>query len=106
MVRSTSLFQLLIIVFLTLQANANFEIPSLDGGPRAIIQGRQLVIDQPVAEHLDITVLDEDGNVVATSSTNDVRTTISTSGWDEGDYTVQTINDDADYQEEVVVVID
>lgn len=109
MMRSTSVSKLTILLitlfFIAIQVNANITIPSLDGGPRNIIQGvAEIVVDQPVAEHLDITILDTDGNVILTSSTRDVRTSISTRGWKEGDYIVQTINDDADYQEKIIVI--
>lgn len=110
MMRFTSVSKLTILLvtlfFIAIQVNAtNITPPSRDGGPRNIIQGlTEIVVDQPVAEHLDITILDEDGRVVVASSTRNVRTTISIVGWGKGDYTVQTINDDADYQEQVIVI--
>ncbi|MGH1335969.1 MAG: hypothetical protein ACRBFS_07555 [Aureispira sp.] len=110
MTRSTSLAQsvffFIALFFVSLNANAyittNVAPP---GGPRNVIQERSAIeVIQPTAEHLSITVVDEDGVVVARATTESAVATISTAGWESGEYTVQTIDDDADYQENTITV--
>ena len=110
MTRSTSITKmtalLTALLFLTIQVKASVMPPSLDGGPRAVIirAATSLEVRQSVPEHLDITIEDEHGNIVAVSSTEDLQTTISTNGWADGEYTVKTIDDNADYQEITIVI--
>lgn len=110
MKRSTSLAQTVffLIVLFAVIFNANAYIVTKvtpSGGPRNIIQlNTAIEITQPTAKHLSITVVDEDGLVVKTSSTEDASTTIPTDGWESGEYTVQTIDDNADYQEDIITV--
>lgn len=110
MKRSTSLAQtvFLLIVLFAVIFNANAFIITKDkplGGPRQIIQQHSAIeITQTTAKYLSITVVDEDGIVIETSTTEDATTTISTTNWESGEYTVQTIDDNADYQEDIITV--
>ena len=110
MTRSTSLAQS-VFFFITLflvSLNANAYVTTNvtpPGGPRNVIQERSVIeVVQPAAEHLSITVIDEDGVVVITTSTETTVATISTAGWESGEYTIQTIDENADYQESTVTV--
>jgi hypothetical protein len=110
MKRSTSFAQsfFALITLLTFSIAASATVPTNiepPGGTRGLIQLRSDVeITQPTPEYLEITVVDEDGVVVTTITTYDAKTTFSTDGWDSGEYTVQTIDDDADYQEHMIYV--
>lgn len=110
MKRSTSLAQSVFTLFtlLTITFTANAHIANNGkpyGGPRGLIQERTSVeLTQPTPNHLEITVVDEDGKVVTTVTTDDAIATISTVGWTKGDYTVQSIDDNSDYQEHTITV--
>lgn len=110
MKRSTSIAQsvffFLALFSATFTANAAVATTIVPpGGPRNVIQERSAIeVIQPTAEHLSITVVDEDGVVVASSTTESAVSTISTIGWESGEYTVQTIDDNADYQESTITV--
>jgi hypothetical protein len=114
MTRSTSfaqfVFCLFTLVALTFDVGAfiskGFTAPG-DGGPRGVIQeytGGPIEVTQASDEYLDIIVEDENGNVVTTTTTQDAVSTISTAGWDAGEYTVKTIDNNAIYQEDVIDV--
>lgn len=115
MMRSTSLTQsvFVFIIFILITINANAFITkniAPPGGPRNVIQERtstgvmQIGVIQRTAERLSITVVNEDGVVVKRLDTEDIVVTISTAGWEAGEYTVQTIDDNADYQENTITV--
>lgn len=98
-----SLFALLTISF-TASANflTNIEPP---GGTRSLIQLHSTIeITQNTPEHLSITIVDEDGVVVLTTTTDDASAVISTAELESGDYIVQTIDDDGDYQEYEITI--
>lgn len=72
---------------------------TIEGGPRDIIQFMTSVtIVQPQSETLDI-VIKLNGAVVHATTTTQLQTNISTSGWSPGDYIVETVSLDNDYQE-------
>lgn len=110
MKRSTSIAQsiffFLVLFFATFTATANTTSTIVPpGGPRNVIQENAVIeVIQPTAEHLSITVIDEDGIVVCRETTENATAIISTAGWESGDYTVQTIDDNADYQESTITV--
>lgn len=112
MTRSTSFAQFVFCLFtfiaLTFDVGAyiskGFTAP---GGPRGVIQAYTdgpIEVTQATNEHLDIIVEDEDGNVIVATTTEDAVSTISTAGWDAGEYTVKTIDENAVYQEDVIDV--
>lgn len=113
MTRSTSFAQIVFCLFtliaLTFDVGAyiaNGIIAPL-GGPRTVIQAHTdgpIEVTQATNEHLDIVIEDENGNIVATTTTEDAVSTISTTGWSAGEYTVKTIDENAVYQEDVIDV--
>lgn len=113
MTRSTSILALTVILSILLtsafQATANIIDFTLPGGPRTVVQGvtqgtPSLEVSQPDREPLEVTVVDENGNVIARTVSNSGRVTICTAGWAEGEYIVQSTDADADYQEETITI--
>ncbi|MFK7796533.1 MAG: hypothetical protein AB8E82_03705 [Aureispira sp.] len=112
MTRSTSFAQFVFCLFtliaLTFDVGAYItQGITAPGGPRGVIQehtGGPIEITQPVEEHLDVIVEDENGNIVTIITTDDAVSTISTAGWTAGEYTVKTIDENAVYQEDVIDV--
>lgn len=103
----------------TVDANSNtnlivdnsFNLPfdvaykKIDGGPRDVVQNMaDVVVLQPEADVLHVTIVKEGGDVLYTTSSNDLETTISTENWESGEYTIETVDDSNNYQEFLVTI--
>jgi len=72
----------------------------IEGGPRDVVQTKvDVTIIQPTASNLNITIVDANGVTVIVETTRTEETTISTIDLEDGDYIIETIDDDGDYQE-------
>jgi hypothetical protein len=71
----------------------------VDGGPRNIIRLKtSIIIIQGDPETMYIKIRDNNSNVVYQNTVTALEAEVSTSGWDTGNYTVETTCDDNDYQ--------
>lgn len=76
------------------------EMAKVEGGPRTVIQAMtDIVVHQPTATNLYITIVDSNGNVVIKTATQEKKTVISAAGLSKGTYIVETVDDHGDYQE-------
>ena len=70
-----------------------------DGGPRTVIQAMtDVIVEQPTASHLETTIVDSQGTRVIEVETESASTVISLEGLEQGTYTVETVDDNGDYQ--------
>ena len=91
-------FFIAVLIALTFSLTANGGM-DVDGGPRTVIQAKiAIIVEQPTPTNLNIEIVDSAGNTVIELETEELSTVISTEELDEGNYTVKTIDDDADYQ--------
>lgn len=77
----------------------------VDGGPRDIIHclvGVTVLQSDNIA--MEITVTSETGETVYHGTSSHARTTIPTSGWSSGNYTVE-INDDSNNHQEATITV-
>jgi hypothetical protein len=81
-------------------------VEKVEGGPRTIIQNMTdvVVVRQPTATNLYTTIVNSEGNSVLEMETQDEDTVISVEGLEGGIYTVETIDDNGDYQEFNIIV--
>jgi hypothetical protein len=69
------------------------------GGPRTVIQAMtEVVVNQPTATNLYITIVDAEGTIVIDEVSQSVETRISIVGLKKGTYIVKTIDDYEDVQ--------
>ena len=94
-----NLFIAVLIAF-TFSLTANAGTASVEGGPRTVIQAMtEVIIEQPTATNLHTKIVNASGNAVIELDTEEASTVISVAGLAEGTYTVETIDDNGDYQE-------
>jgi hypothetical protein len=76
------------------------------GGPRTVIQAMaDVIVGQPAATLLQITIVDSEDNSVIEMETEAVSTVISVKELGQGTYTVETIDESGDYQEFSIVIL-
>lgn len=67
---------------------------NIQGGPRTVIQAMtEVVVYQPTATNLYITIVDSEGTVVIDQTTQSLETRISTVGLKKDTYTIKTVDD-------------
>ena len=70
-----------------------------DGGPRTVIQAMtDVIVEQPTASHLETTIINSQGATVIEAETETASRVISLEGLESGTYTVETVDDNGDYQ--------
>jgi hypothetical protein len=90
---------------LNIQSTSPTAIQKVEGGPRTVIQAMtDITVQQPTATNLYITIVDTDDNTVLETETQKVSTLISVAGLEKGNYIVETIDDNGDYQEFAITV--
>ncbi|WMX13467.1 T9SS type A sorting domain-containing protein [Aureispira sp. CCB-E] len=76
------------------------EAKKVEGGPRTVIQAMtEVVVLQPTANNLYITILNSDGQLMAKATTSAQEVTFSTEEWNAGTYKIETTDDSQEYQE-------
>ena len=95
-----SFLNIFIATLLTLTFSLNINAATTaDGGPRTVIQAMTTVIvEQSTPTNLQTRILNEDGNAVIEVETEATRTLISVEDLPKGNYTVETVDDNGDYQ--------
>lgn len=86
--------------FIVNTSNAAASTEDHDGGPRDVVQTRTEVdIIQPTPTNLYITILDEDGAAEINEVSSSLETIIPTTDLEEGNYTIETVDDYGVFQE-------
>ncbi|BDS09766.1 hypothetical protein [Aureispira anguillae] len=76
------------------------------GGPRDVVQTMtDVTVLQTETNHLHVTVIKTGGEVMYELTSENLETTISTNGWESGDYIVETV-DDLDIYQEFSITVD
>jgi hypothetical protein len=90
----------LIATLLTLTFSLNINAATTaDGGPRTVIQAMTTVIvEQSTPTNLQTTIINDEGNAVIEVETEATSTLISVEDLPKGNYTVETVDDNGDYQ--------
>ena len=84
---------------ITTTTNVSIAVHSLDGGPRTVIQAMtDISVNQESGTKLYTTILNSDGAAVIEAESEEVSTVISVEGLESGTYTVETVDEDGDYQ--------
>jgi len=77
-----------------------------EGGPRDVVQTMiDVIVLQPETNYLKINIVNSEGEVVIEQETEEIRTTLSTTGLEAGTYRVETEDEGADFQEFVIEVL-
>ena len=80
-------------------------VKKVEGGPRTVIQAMtDVVVYQPTSTNLYTTIVNSEGNSVIETETREANTVISLEGLPSGNYTLETIDDNGDYQEFSITV--
>jgi hypothetical protein len=80
-------------------------VEKVEGGPRTIIQNMtDVTVFQPTDTNLYIRVVNSEGTSVIEVETHNENTVISTEELEGGAYTIETIDDNGDYQEFNIIV--
>ena len=88
-----------LLIILTFSLTSAFAM-SVEGGPRTVIQAMtEVIIEQPTSTNLHTKIVNASGNAVIELDTDEASTVISVANLTEGTYTVETIDDNGDYQE-------
>lgn len=100
-----SYLNLFIAALLTITFSLNAAAGTTDGGPRTVIQAMtDIVVEQSTTGHLETTIVNSQGTVVIETETDSRSTVISLDGLQQGIYTVETVDDNGDYQEFSIIV--
>jgi hypothetical protein len=87
------------------QSNSTTAIEKVEGGPRTIIQNMtDIIVEQPTATNLYITIVNSGGAPVIEAVTQDKKTLISIAGLAAGTYTVETVDDYNNLEVFVIVI--
>ena len=80
-------------------------VKKVEGGPRTVIQAMtDVTVYQPTSGNLYIKIVNSEGSPVIETETGEVSIVISLEGLDSGVYTLETIDDNEDYQEFTIIV--
>ena len=96
-----SFLNLFIATVLTFTFSLNINAATTaDGGPRTVIQAMTTVIvEQSTPTNLQTTIINDEGNAVIEVETEATSTLISVEDLPRGNYTVETVDDNGDYQD-------
>ena len=89
----------IIAAIITITFSFNATGATADGGPRTVIQAMtDISVNQETGTKLYTTILNSDGAAVIEAESEEVSTVISVEGLESGTYTVETVDEDGDYQ--------
>ncbi|CAA6804938.1 MAG: Unknown protein [uncultured Aureispira sp.] len=91
---------IVVLIALAFSSTTSAGTTNVEGGPRTVIQAMTtVIIEQPTSTNLHTKIVNASGNAVIELETEEASTVISVAGLAEGTYTVETIDDNGDYQE-------
>ena len=94
-----NILTIIIAAIITIAFSFNATAATLDGGPRTVIQAMtDISVNQETGTKLYTTILNSDGAAVIEAESEEVSTVISVEGLESGTYTVETVDEDGDYQ--------
>ena len=95
-----SFLNLFITALLTLTFSLNINAAATaDGGPRTVIQAMTTVIvEQSTPTNLQTRIINDEGTAVLEVETEETSTLISVEDLPKGAYTVETVDENGDYQ--------